>query len=93
MSETPKLKDPDDVDDYTWDWADMLGDGETIIDHDITDVVGITVGAHEVVNDGTAVVARISGGTIWKPASATCHIKTSTGREKDRTMRFTITNR
>lgn len=87
------VKDPDAVLDFRWDWTDWLDDdtAETITSANIIGAVGVTVDDSNV--DGATVVARVSGGAIGEPASATCRITTSTAQVDDRTMTFTIRER
>jgi hypothetical protein len=81
-------KDASAVLDYTWNWADWLGD-DTIASATVTGV-GCTVDSYT--NTTTTVTAWISGGTTVSP-SATCHITTAGGRQDDRTIVFDITER
>lgn len=78
-------KDPDDADDFTWDWATRLGVGETISTKEITFVSGGGSVVSSVIA-GTKVTARLAGGTSGTLMRAQCRIVTSTGRQLDWTL-------
>lgn len=83
-------KDPDDADDFTWEWATRLAASETIS----TQVVTFVSGGGAVVSSvivGTKVVARLSGGTAGTLMRAQCRIVTSTGRQLDWTLDIPVT--
>lgn len=61
-------KDPDEVLDYQWDFADDLAAGESLAAHDVT-VTGVTLDDSMI--DGTAVRAWVSGGTAGANAEIT----------------------
>ena len=84
-------KDPNDRLDYRWEWSQFLDVGETITDQLVT-APGCDVESSGTVDGDTAVVAWISGGNLGDVVEATCHITTSTGREKDGTIILNITN-
>lgn len=80
-------KDPDESLDYQFDWAaqknntgqtNWLQDGETIVSHEITVPAGITLGSSSIINDGTAVLVWLSGGTEGIDYEITCEITTAT---------------
>lgn len=79
-------QDPDDVLDYVIDWSDWL-DGDTIASSSWT-VDGVTQDDDD--NTTTTTTIWISGGTVGVIGSATNHIVTAAGREKDQTITFTI---
>lgn len=75
-------KDPNDIDDLTWEWAARLDTGETISTFTASIVAGGgTVGAQTI--DGTTTIARISGGTAGTRLDVLGRIVTSTGRQLD----------
>lgn len=81
-------KDPDDVDDFTFNWTNVLG-SETISSFTAVAVAGdATVGSTS--NTTTTTTARISGGTAGTVADVRHRITTSGGRQLDRTMRIPI---
>lgn len=82
-------KDPDDVDDFTWEWAAVLATGETISSFETAVVAGgVTVDSTAIA--GTQTTARISGGTAGAIAQVRGRITTSTGRILDETAQFNI---
>ena len=82
-------KDPDDVDDFTWDWSSRLATGETISTFD-ADVVSGTV-VVDSTSHGTATgTARISGGVAGETAQVRGRIVTSAARQLDWTMRIDV---
>jgi len=84
---TARVQDPDDVADYTFDFTGWLEPGETIINTAVA-CDGMTVGT--VTEDGGVVTYRISGGVSGGDYYATCHVITSTGREKDVSDRIAV---
>lgn len=82
-------KDPNDVDDFTWEWAAVLAMDETISTFD-TDVVAGGVTVDDTAISGTMTTARISGGTAGTMAQVRGRITTSTGRILDETATFQI---
>ena len=86
-----KDKDPDAVLDYQWDWSAWLSDDDSITSYTVTVDDGLTLDTDT--NTSTAVTAWFSGGTIGERYDATAHIITADGREDDRTMRITVTER
>lgn len=80
-------KDPDDVEDFTWDWSDRLASGETISTRVVT-ATGGTVDSSSI--SGSTVIGRLSGGTAGQFINATCRIVTSTGRRLDWTLEIPV---
>lgn len=80
-------KDPDDSDDFVWDWADRLDTAETLSTQAVTVDAGSVVSSAIV---GSTVVARISGGSDGSYINARCRITTSTGRQIDWTLQIPI---
>lgn len=85
-------KDPDAVLDYGWDWAAWLASGDTIASYTLTVTSGGTVTIDSDSDDGTSVVAFISGGTTGRSV-VTCHIVTTAGREDDRSIILDVRDR
>lgn len=78
-------KDPNDIDDITWQWNNRLTTGETISTFTAVVVSGdITVSTSSI--SGTNTIARITGGTANTPASVRGRIVTSTARQLDWTV-------
>lgn len=82
-------KDPNDIDDFSLDWSNLLATGETI------GTCTATVESGGVTVDSTAIsspvtTARISGGTLSATAAVRYRVTTSTGRQLDQTIRFSI---
>lgn len=82
-------KDPEDIDDFSWDWSGRLAAGETI------ETFTITIGAGDLVEvdrtiDGTTTIARLSGGTAGQNGLVTGRIVTSSSRQLDWTIEIPI---
>lgn len=78
-------KDPDDADDFAFDWAIRLADGETITTFAAAVVTGtVTVGAATF--SGSRTIVRLTGGTIGEKIQIRYRITTSTGRQLDETL-------
>lgn len=82
-------KDPEDIDDFTIDWSNVIASGETISTATAT-VVGGEVTAASPSISGSLTTTRLSGGTAGIIASVRVRIVTSTGRQLDQTMTFQI---
>lgn len=80
-------KDPDDSDDFTWDWSARLVQGETISTAVVTVDVGAVVDTDIV---GGTVIARLSGGTAGNYINARCRITTSASRQIDWTLEIPV---
>lgn len=79
-------KDPDAKLDYRFDWAprannsgltNWLEAGETILTYEVTVPAGLTKVSDSLVDEGTAVVVWISGGTNEVDYPITCKITTA----------------
>jgi hypothetical protein len=87
-----KQKDPDEDLDYTWDFAAVLGTGETIADHEFIVPAALTL--HDEARTTTAVTAYVSpGGTLSASYEVTCRITTDATPPRifDRSIRFKMT--
>lgn len=78
-------KDPDDIDDVTWDWSARLASGETISTFTATVVSG-DVAVSSTAISGTNTTARLTGGTAGSRAEVRGRMVTSTGRQLDWTI-------
>lgn len=85
------FKDPAAVLDYTWDWTDVLVDGDTVASAVVTGT-GVTITGSAVIG-GTKVVARVAGGTIGIDGSATCAATFASGQVDKRTIYMVVVNR
>lgn len=87
------VKDPDATLDYQFDWAAWLVDGDTISAHDIA----VTPAGPTVVTSshtgGTAVVVRLSGGTVDTEYEVRCRITATSGQIDDRTFKLYVRER
>jgi hypothetical protein len=88
-------KDPNDYLDYFWDFEPWLAPTETIISHsfEVNPILGVDVATSSVDPTGKKVVAWLEGGDPDTSVGVTCHIVTSEGREKDRTMDLWVKER
>ena len=90
-----RLKDPNAVLDFGWDWNDpqtpWLTDGETITSYTVTVPAGITKNSDS--QDNGKVAVWLSGGAVGQTYAITCRVTTNQGRTDDRTMRVTIRER
>ena len=87
------IKDPEAVLDYTIDWTPWLN-LDTIISStwSITQTTpALTIDSDSFTVTGTTI--WLSGGTRRKVYDVVNHITTAAGREDDRTIRFTITDK
>ena len=84
---TFSAKHPDDILDYRFDWAgernntgltDWLELSETIVSHEVEVEAGLTLVSSSAVDNNTAVLAWISGGTDGNNYTVTCKITTAT---------------
>ena len=84
-----KIKDPDAILNYTWDWVDWLNNFETpdiIVSHQIllaNSPSAVVVGSSVL---GSKVTAIISGGAPGEKLAATCRINTAGGYTDDCTI-------
>lgn len=85
------IKDPGATLDYSFDWTDWLGTGETITATSWTGDAGITLGAQTF--SAYTSTCRISGGTAGSNYTATCQITTSTGEIDRRSLQLKVQNR
>jgi hypothetical protein len=85
-------KDPDDIDDFTLEWAPRLNSGETIS----SATVSILSGGGAVDTTGISggdVTARISGGSDGVPIVARWRVNLSSGRRLDETVTIPVVTR
>lgn len=87
-----KLKDPDEDLDYTWDFEDLLDDGEEIASYEFPDTP-TDIELHDDAQSTTAVTAYVGpGGTAGAEHVVTCRITTdaSPPRIFDRSIKFVL---
>jgi hypothetical protein len=78
-------KDPDDTEDFTLDWVNVLDVGETISTLTVTSVSGgLTVSSSSI--SGTETIARVTGGTAGTDAIIRYRITTSASRQLDESL-------
>lgn len=95
MAESSRIThDPQAKLDYAVDWSAWLQSGETISESTWTVPDGITQ-APTPAPSNTATVATIwlTGGTVGQNYAVTNHIKTSMGREDDRSLSIRVIER
>lgn len=91
MTYESKVKDPDAVLDYKFDWADphagpWLADDEEITNYTVTVDDGLTKGNDSLNPEGNAVTVWLSGGTVGQRYEVRCRITTNQGRTEDHTI-------
>lgn len=75
-------KDPDDRDNFSWNFARELGSGETISVAEFPDFPADLTLNSQLISSG-AVIANISGGTAGNSYSVLCRITTNQTRQLD----------
>lgn len=105
MTETKwsKIKDPQAVLDYKWNWGSKYLGDDTITDaeFDVYDTSGQPIGSgdtgavavDDLSFDDTSATAWLSGGTVNVQNIVTCHITTAAGRQDDRSLYLSIKQR
>lgn len=85
------IKDPQATLDYSFDWTDWLGTGETISSTSWTVPAGLT----KVSEVATSYIStcRISGGVLGTSYTVTCQITTNLGEIDQRSLQLTIQDR
>lgn len=92
MIVAPDSKDPDDTDDFTLDWTNVLGASETISTLSATTISGgVTVASSSISTVYTT--ARITGGTAGTNAVIRFRITTSTSRQLDESLTIHVESR
>jgi len=82
-------KDPNDIDDFVWDWANRLATGETIATFVATIVSGAWLVSSSSIS-GTRTTARMTGGAAGTKVSVLGRITTSAGRQLDWTLSVNV---
>ncbi|GJH14948.1 hypothetical protein CBA19CS22_00420 [Caballeronia novacaledonica] len=82
------IKDPQAVLDFSWDWAEWLGEGETITDKIVTPDAGLTVNSSSI--NGEVVAAWLAGGVAGTTYTVACTITTSAGRTEARRIQISV---
>lgn len=70
--------------------SDWLEESETITDHDLFPATGLTVDSSVLDDNDTSVVVWLSGGEVDLVYELRCHITTSEGRQKSKTVLVTV---
>lgn len=92
MASSPDfLKDPDDVLDYSFNWADWLTTNETIVTFTAIATPGITIDSTS--NTASVTTTWLSGGVAGSPYTVTHRIVTNQDRTVDRSMTIRVTSR
>lgn len=92
MASSPDfLKDPDDVLDYSFNWADWLTTNELIVSFEAIATPGITIDSTS--NTTTVTTTWLSGGVAGSPYTVTHRIVTNQSRMVDRSMTIRVTSR
>jgi hypothetical protein len=87
------IKDPSARLDYSWDWADWLGDvTDTIASATVTVPDGLTAVDEPVVSDAV-ITQRVSGGTVGETYKLVGQITTAGGLVDERSITLIIRNR
>lgn len=86
-----RIKDPDAVLDYPFDWSEWLAPGETIVTSDFTVSAGISVDSSSFTLSSATV--WLSGGSPGTPYLVTNRITTSGSRTDDRSITVKVQNR
>lgn len=82
-------KDPDDIDDFTFDWVTRLVGAETLASFTPTVVAGdCEVGSATI--DGTNTIVRLINGSPGTTVQVRFRITTSSGRRLDRTLQLKV---
>lgn len=96
------VKDPDDVLDYKWDFAnttnggsvdDWLAAGETIATYTLTPESGITIDSDAKTDADTSITAWLSGGTDGEDYELACQIVTSASRTLNKRITVKVRSR
>jgi hypothetical protein len=76
-----KLKTPDEVLDFTFDFTNLLTGDDTLSSFSLTTEAGITVNSSS--NTTSVVTIWVSGGTLGEQYNIVCHGVTGNGRHGD----------
>lgn len=94
MAESSRIPhDPQAKLDYAVDWSAWLQSGETISDSTWTVPPGLTEATPGPSESGGVATIWLTGGTVGQNYMVTNHIKTSMGREDDRSLFLRVTER
>jgi hypothetical protein len=86
-------KDPIAVKMFTLDLSNWLLPGETVMDHSVVSSAGLVIDDSQIVNDGTGVLAMISGGVSSELYDVKYTWTTNLDRVDKRTIYFTVKER
>ena len=82
----PIIRDPDDIQDFVFDFADWLGDD--VINSGGTTALAENCSATVAATTDTTATLRVTGGVEGQTGSATLRLRTANGRQSDRSLRF-----
>ena len=85
------IKDPDATLDYTVEWGEWLGDGDTV--STATWTVPDDLTAEDQATGTTSATVTVSGGTAGQTYALTCRVTTAAGLTDDRTIHITVRQR
>jgi hypothetical protein len=86
------IKDPDDIDDFTLDWTNILASGESISTLAVSVISGgVTISSSSISTVYTT--ARVSGGTAGTDAVIRYRITTSATRQLDESLTIHVETR
>jgi hypothetical protein len=86
-------KDPDDSDNFAFDWANRLTTGETISTCAASVTAGDVSVSGSVTISGSVTTVRLTGGTNGTTADVRLRMTTSAARQLDETMRIQVRTR
>ena len=87
-------KDPDDSDDFGFDWARRLAAGETITGCTCAVVAGsVTLASPNATISGTTTTVRVQAGDDGSEADVRFRLTTSANRQLDETARIIVRSR
>lgn len=83
--------DPNEIEDYEFDAANLVGDGDALssVSVEVSDITAV----RQSFTAGGLVIVRVSGGTVGTTGSVTLRLGMTSGRSKDRTIQFKVTQR
>ncbi|GAA4358357.1 phage fiber-tail adaptor protein [Angustibacter luteus] len=84
--------DPQEKNDYAFDWSQILAVGEAILTHDVS-VSDDSLTVDTVSHTDSIVVYWVSDGVSGQRYMVTCHVSTNLGRELERSARFLVNDR
>lgn len=92
ISDSIKIKDPDETLAFGFSWLDWLADDETIISHDLS-VSGSDLTIANDYHTSASVIFLASGGITGTRYPVLCTVTTSASQIAQRTMKIDVKNR